>query len=66
MDKFLFTFTKKNPSEFLVEQQVKTNKQRKKTNERRATSKKFHLISNQYLELIFVSTNFEMPILLAF
>ena len=51
MENFLFTFTqKKNPSEFLVEQRVKSNEQRAKTdeqraktNEQRATSEKFHL-----------------------
>ena len=54
MENLLFTFTqKKNPSEFLVEQRVKSNEQRAKSNEQqaksneqRATSKKFHLIIN--------------------
>ena len=59
MENLLFTFTqKKNPSEFLVEQQVKSNEQqaksneqrpksneqRAKSNEQRATNEKFHLI----------------------
>ena len=36
MDNLLFTFTQKNISEFLVEQQVKRNEQRAKNNEQRA------------------------------
>ena len=36
MENLLFTFTKKNPSEFLVEQRVKSNEQRAKSNEQRA------------------------------
>ena len=43
MENLLFTFTKKNPSEFLVEQRVKSNEQRAKSNEQRATNEKFHL-----------------------
>ena len=50
MENLLFTFTKKNSSEFLVEQraksneqQAKNNEQRAKSNEQRATSEKFHL-----------------------
>ena len=38
MENFLFTFTQKNPSEFLVEQRAKDNEQRAKTNEQRAKS----------------------------
>ena len=38
MENLLFTFTKKNPSEFLVEQRVKSNEQRAKSNEQRAKS----------------------------
>ena len=36
MDNLLFTFTQKNISEFLAEQQVKRNEQRAKRNEQRA------------------------------
>ena len=38
MENLLFTFTKKNPSEFLVEQRVKSNEQRAKSNKQRAKS----------------------------
>ena len=34
----MFTFTKKNPSEFLVEQRAKSNEQRTKNNEQKVTS----------------------------
>ena len=58
MENLLFTFTKKNPSEFLVEQRAKSKEerakskeqrakskeQRPKSNEQRATSEKFHLL----------------------
>ena len=50
MKNLLFTLTKKNSSEFLVEQRVKRNEQRTKRNEQRATSKKFHL--RDYLHLV--------------
>ena len=57
MENLVFTFTKKNPSEFFFEervksneqrtksnkQRVKSNEQRAKSNELRATSEKFHL-----------------------
>ena len=38
MENLLFTFTKKNLSEFLLEQQAESNKQRAKSNEQRAKS----------------------------
>ena len=38
MENFLFTFTKKNPSEFLVEGQAKSNEQREKNNKQQAKS----------------------------
>ena len=58
--KNIFYSLKKNPSEFLVEQRVKSNEQRAKSNEQRAksneqqvksneqrtTNKEFHLKSN--------------------
>ena len=47
VENLLFTFTKKNPSEFLVEQRAKSNEQRAKSNEQRATSEKFHLYLNE-------------------
>ena len=40
---FCLLLLKKNPSEFLFEQRVKSNKQRAKSNEQRATSENFHL-----------------------
>ena len=43
MENLLLIFTKKNPSEFRVEQRVKSSEQRAKSNEqraKRATSKK--------------------------
>ena len=63
MENLLFTFTKKNPSEFLVEQRVKSNEQRVKSNEQRAKSneqqaksneQKFHLllIMNMYFNIV--------------
>ena len=67
MENLLFTFTKKNPSEFLVEQRVKSNEQlaksneqlaksneqRAKSNEQRATSEKSHLQKNTCKNLLF-------------
>ena len=38
MENLLFTLTKKNPSDFLVEQRAKTNEQQAKSNEQRAKS----------------------------
>ena len=40
MENLLFTFTKKNPLEFLVEQRAKSNEQQAKSKEQRAASKK--------------------------
>ena len=44
---FLFTFTIKNFSEFLVEQRAKSNKQRAKSNEQRAKSNEQRAKSNE-------------------
>ena len=53
MENLSFTFTIKNPSEFLVEQRAKSNeqradskKQRAKTKQQRAMSKNFHLVKH--------------------
>ena len=43
----MFTLTKKNPSEFLVEQRAKSNEQRAKSNEQRAKSNKQRAKSNE-------------------
>ena len=48
MENLLFTFTqKKNPSEFLVEQQVKSNEQQAKSNEQQAKSNEQRAKSNE-------------------
>ena len=67
MENLLFTFTKKNPPEFLVEQRAKSNEQKVTSNEQRGKSneqraKKFHLIKrhskNQYnVKLQYKPTN---------
>ena len=41
---FVYFYSKKVPSEFLVKQQVASNEQRAKTNEQQATSNKFYLL----------------------
>ena len=47
MENVLFTFTKKDPSEFLVEQRVKSNEQRVKSNEQRAKSNEQRAKNNE-------------------
>ena len=44
---FLFTFAKKNPSEFHAEQRGKTNKQRAKSNEQGAKTNEQPAKSNE-------------------
>ena len=53
MENFLFNFTQKKPSEFLIEQRAKTTEQRVKSNEQRATSEKFHLLIANTIQLQF-------------
>ena len=49
MENLLFTFTqKKDPSEFLIEQRVKSNKQRAKNNEQRAKSDEQRATSEKF------------------
>ena len=43
----MFTFTKKNPLEFLVEQRAKSNEQRAKSNEQRAKNNEQRAKSNE-------------------
>ena len=47
MGNLLFTFTKKNPSEFLVEQRAKSNKQRAQSNKQQAKSNEQRAKSNE-------------------
>ena len=47
MENFLFTFTQKNLSEFLVKKRVKSNEQREKSNKQRAKSNKRQAKSNE-------------------
>ena len=47
MKNLSFTLTKKNPSEFLVEQWVKSNEQRAKSNEQKVTSNEQRARSNK-------------------
>ena len=47
MESLLFTFTKKNLSEFIVEQRAKSNKQRAKSNNQQATNEKFQASNNK-------------------
>ena len=56
MENLLFTFTqKKNPSEFLVEQQVKSNEQQAKSNEQRPKSNEQRAKSNEQRTKSFTS-----------
>ena len=47
MEKFLLTFTKKNPSEFLAEQRAKSNEQKVRSNEQKVTSIDQKVTSNE-------------------
>ena len=46
MENLSFTFIKKNPSEFFVEQRVKRNEQNVTSNEQKVTRKKQRAMSN--------------------
>ena len=49
MESFLFTFTQKNPSEFLVKQRAKSNEQRAKSNEQRAKTNQVYYCEMYHL-----------------
>ena len=47
MEKLLFTFTKKDPSEFIVEQRAKSNEQKLTSNWQKVTNNEQKVTSNE-------------------